>query len=135
MFYKKLAAIILFRQDNRILLQHRTDDAPVFPGYWSFFGGGVEQGETPEEAVKREVIEELSYQLNSPRLWTVQKYSHDEMNYTRYFFIEKYNGSQLVLGEGQDMRWFLPSEVNELRMTVPTRRAIKALAKVLTAEQ
>ena len=44
-----------------VLLQHRTEDAPTWPGYWGLFGGGAEEGETPSEALVREVREETGF--------------------------------------------------------------------------
>ncbi len=52
---KRAAAIII--QNNKILLMHRFTQAGE---YWVFPGGGVEENETEEEAMKREVAEELS---------------------------------------------------------------------------
>ena len=68
-----VSALILYKADGTMLLQHRTKDAPTFPDHWSLFGGGIEEGETPEQAVRREALEELSYQLASPRLFTVRE--------------------------------------------------------------
>jgi 8-oxo-dGTP diphosphatase len=128
----RLAALILFDRQKRILLQHRTDDAPTFPGHWSFFGGGVEPGEMPEQAAKREAMEELAYRLNSPRLWRTQEFIHKGLTYKQYVFLEKYDGSDLVLGEGQGMGWFRPSETQELLMSVHARQVVHALEHLLT---
>ena len=60
-----VALAILYRE-NQFLLQLR-DNIPniLYPGYWGLFGGHIEIGEDPEEAVKREVWEEIDYQLKS----------------------------------------------------------------------
>lgn len=106
------AAGIILIKDKKILLQHRTDDAPVLPGYWGFFGGCVEQGETPEEAVRREAFEELGYVLKNPKLiLTVERKSG-----TCYFFAEEYTGAKLELNEGQGMDWFTIEEAKSLKM-------------------
>src|SRR5262249_52737418 len=42
-----------------VLLCKRTQNAPIHPGYWGLFGGTIKGDESPDEAVKREVSEEL----------------------------------------------------------------------------
>ncbi len=42
-----------------LLLQHRTEDAPTWPGYWCLFGGEREEGEDPKQTLVREIREEL----------------------------------------------------------------------------
>lgn len=55
-------AIAILYQQNKFLLQLR-DDIPgiIYPGHWGLFGGHLEPGETPDIAVKRELLEEISY--------------------------------------------------------------------------
>lgn len=62
------ALIILYDRQNRILLQHRTVDAERLPDCWAFFGGQIDVGESPLEAVYREAFEELNCRLRFPRL-------------------------------------------------------------------
>ena len=50
---RNVAVLALYDKDKRILLQHRDEGIHTFQGYWCIFGGGIEQGESPEEAVKR----------------------------------------------------------------------------------
>jgi len=61
---KKIAAIV-FENDRGELLLYLRDNKPgiPFPLHWDLFGGHVEEGETPEEALVREVKEELGYDL------------------------------------------------------------------------
>jgi len=131
MHTQELAALILYDDQHRMLLQHRTDDAPTFPGHWSFFGGGIEPGETPEQAVTREAMEELAYDPQSPRLWTTNAFNDRGRAFTQYVFIERYDGSDLVLGEGQAMGWFLASETKTLLMSSHARDTVAALAGFL----
>jgi len=131
MTVKQLAGLILYDHKSRFLLQHRTDDAPNFPGCWSFFGGEVEKGETPEQAVKREALEELSYKLNNPRFLTSQRFAYEAASYVSYLFLDKYDGSELLLGEGQGMGWFQPSEARELQMSTLGRKVFEELQQRL----
>ena len=61
---KKIAMVLLFDRRNRLLIYLRDDkpDIPC-PNHWDFFGGHVEDGETPEGALIREVKEELGFEL------------------------------------------------------------------------
>jgi len=114
---RNVAIIILYDQDKKILLQHRAEDAERLPGYWAFFGGGIEAGETPERAVKRETLEELNYTLKNPRLIMKQDFlSKDETN-EKHVFVEEFDPSKkITLGEGQNFGWFHLSEINKLKI-------------------
>lgn len=55
------AAGILYRAAGRILLLKRSPNAPDFAGHWCTPGGGIDAGETPEQAARRESMEEVGY--------------------------------------------------------------------------
>jgi len=59
--------LILENSEGKILLQLRDDKSNLpYPGCWGTFGGQIEEGETPEEAIRREIKEELNYELRNP---------------------------------------------------------------------
>jgi 8-oxo-dGTP pyrophosphatase MutT (NUDIX family) len=116
MAVRDVSVCILYTFSGRILLQHRTNDAFRLPGYWAFFGGGIEKGETPMEALIREIREELSYQVQNPNFLLAQKVRDGETDNTKYVFVEQYQDQPLQLGEGQGMGWFSPDETHGLKM-------------------
>jgi 8-oxo-dGTP pyrophosphatase MutT (NUDIX family) len=65
------ARVLLLDQHDRVLLMHARD--PDDPGHhwWELPGGGLDDGETPEQAAVREVAEETGIQLDhlGPRVW------------------------------------------------------------------
>src|SRR4029450_2629954 len=61
----RVVAAIL-RRDNRVLLCHRPPERAWYPDVWDLPGGHVEHGETPTEALARELREELAVDLRSP---------------------------------------------------------------------
>jgi len=62
----EIAQVLLFDRHDRLLIYLRDEKADIpFPNYWDFFGGHVEVGETPEQALVREVNEELGIELVS----------------------------------------------------------------------
>src|SRR4051812_3635422 len=64
-------AALIVSEDGRYLVQHRDDKPEIwFPGHWGLFGGAVEPDESPEEALRRELSEELGIELGGFSLFT-----------------------------------------------------------------
>ena len=95
-------AIAILPRDGKFLMQLR-DDIPtiLYPGLWGLFGGHIEAGETPEIAVRREIMEEIGYELTNPQKFDC--YSDDRI--IRHIFYEPLTVSvdRLVLAEGWDL--------------------------------
>ena len=59
---KPAVALAMLQRDNRWLLQLRDDLSTIlYPGHWGLFGGHLEPGETPDQAVQRELEEEIAW--------------------------------------------------------------------------
>jgi 8-oxo-dGTP pyrophosphatase MutT (NUDIX family) len=103
-------AIAILYRDNKYLMQLR-DNKPniIAPGCWGLFGGHLEPGETPDIAIKREIIEEIGYEL--PILQEFGCYSDEKV--IRHVFqaplLVELN--QLVLNEGWDMGLLTPEDI------------------------
>lgn len=62
------AAALIVTPDARYLMQHRDEKPGIFfPGYWGCFGGAVEPGESPADAIRRELVEELAFRTDAVR--------------------------------------------------------------------
>lgn len=80
-----VAAIIL-TEDDRYLLQLRDNVESIwYPGYWGCFGGGVEEGEDPTAALRRELREELAFEFKDARLFTELQFDLSGLGLARYF--------------------------------------------------
>ncbi|MEH1945946.1 MAG: NUDIX hydrolase [Nostoc sp.] len=105
-------AIAILYQKNKFLMQLR-DNIPgiLYPGYWALFGGHIEPGETPDVAVKREILEEIGYDLPS----FVEFGCYPNERVVRHVFhaplLVELN--QLVLNEGWDMALFTPEDIRQ----------------------
>ncbi len=116
---KEIAAIILENREGEFLFYMRDDKPGIpFPAHWDLIGGHVEQGETPEQALVREVKEELDFDLKEYRFF--KKYTCLEGDaYPNIKYI--YSGSfdlppeKITLLEGDYARYFKPGEVKDIR--------------------
>ena len=125
----KVALIILYDAENRVLLQHRTHDAERLPDYWAFFGGEIEKWENTEEALRRETLEELGYKLTAPELIFEQNFRLSNAEGYMHVFVEEYLGdkSAIELNEGQGMGWFDENELRELKIINHDREALRVI--------
>jgi 8-oxo-dGTP diphosphatase len=76
---RKLVVAALIRDGARILMSRRRADQPM-PGKWEFPGGKVEPGESPVEALAREVREELGCEIDVGRIFEVVFHVYDEFD-------------------------------------------------------
>ncbi|MBS3065586.1 NUDIX domain-containing protein [Candidatus Pacearchaeota archaeon] len=118
---RRVSLFALRDKDSGVLLQHRDDGAPILPNYWAFFGGGIEEGESPEEAVRREAREELGIELRDLRLF--RRYESD---FEKYGLVEEFvftapllydlNRLKVQLHEGDNLGLFSFEELGELKI-------------------
>lgn len=103
---------------NRVLLQLRDDKLGiVFPGHWGFFGGAIEEGESAEDAIQREIVEEIGFLPD--RIHGLGRHSIEDLDgLVAYAFAFPLTipVEQLVQHEGQDMALVTLEEVLSKRM-------------------
>lgn len=91
----------------------------------------MEGKETPEEALSREIFEELEYTVRTPRLVLTQEIPGyaDSM---KYVFVEAYDPSQqLILHEGQGMRWWRFEDLAGLPIVDHDRTALRKVGEFI----
>lgn len=109
------ALAVIFNNDMDILLLKRNPERESWmPNKWALVGGGVDEGETPLEAVEREIREETTLEINKFIEKFVLQRSEDSVEHT---FVTKYNGDENdveINEEHSDWGWFSVTEIKEL---------------------
>ena len=126
-----VVAGILWR-NGRCLAVQRPEGKP-HAGQWEFPGGKIEAGETPEQALIRELREELSVEARQLRFWTSREHTYTEpARHVRlhFFHVDDFRGEARP-NEGQTLRWLRPEEAPAL----PFLEADKALVQELRQEE
>jgi len=107
-----VAALILVKGEG-YLMQLRDSRPDIwYPGHWGLFGGGVEPGEDPVQALARELKEELELELRQADFFAGFDFDLQGLGLERYFRryylvpIERRVADRLVLHEGAEMRVF-----------------------------
>lgn len=111
-------AALLTLEDGRYLVQLRDALAQIFyPEHWGCFGGGVDVGEDPLTALRRELREELELELDEAREFTRFDFDFSALghpNVYRIYYearVSNAAAARLVLHEGQEMRAFAVDEL------------------------
>ncbi|MDE2414575.1 MAG: NUDIX domain-containing protein [Comamonadaceae bacterium] len=102
--HTEVAVGILLRADGALLLSTRPAGKP-YAGYWEFPGGKIEAGETVEQALRRELIEELGVTIGPAETWKVTEHDYPHA-LVRLHWCKVYQWSgEFEMREGQTMSW------------------------------
>lgn len=102
-----VAAIII--ENNKIFATQRGYGE--FAGGWEFPGGKVEEGETPKEALVREIREELDTEIEAGKLFHTIEYDYPSFHLTMHCFLATVKSGELVLKEHEDAKWLAKDEL------------------------
>ena len=119
-----VAAVIC--EKERIFATQRGYGA--WKDYWEFPGGKIEPGETPEEALSREILEELDTEIAVGEKLTTVEYDYPEFHLSMECFFASVTEGSLVLKEHEAAKWLRPDELDTV-CWLPADRIIIGLLK------
>lgn len=100
-------------RDGKILAAQRGDGRAL-DGYWEFPGGKIEEGETPEESLARELKEELLTDATVGEFLTTTEHEYDFGIVVLSTYFCELTGAEPQLTEHREVRWVAPSEMKDL---------------------
>ena len=106
-----VAAII--RKDDKIFATQRGYGE--WKDWWEFPGGKMEAGETPEEALKREIREELSTEISVDEFLYTVEYDYPKFHLTMHCYLCSLMTDSLHLNEHEAARWLTKDELNSVK--------------------
>lgn len=105
-----VAAII--KKDGKIFATQRGYGD--FKDGWEFPGGKIESGETPEQALVREIKEELEADIKVGELVTTVEYDYPQFHLTMHCYMCELLSENLVLTEHEAAKWLSKDQLDEV---------------------
>ncbi|MEK9795102.1 MAG: 8-oxo-dGTP diphosphatase MutT [Hyphomicrobiales bacterium] len=129
---KLVVACALINEYGKVLINER----PVgkdYAGYWEFPGGKVDEGETPEEAIIRELKEEINIDVTGSCLAPL---SFTEKQYDNYYVVvllyvcRRWNGHVMPMEE-QELAWVNPKEIDNFNLLPADKSFFASLRELI----
>ncbi|MEU5383903.1 NUDIX hydrolase [Kitasatospora cineracea] len=143
--HRRAVRVLLLDPDDRVLLLHGTDPAEPGTTWWITPGGGIEPGESPAEAARRELAEEIG--LTDVDWGPLVAYGTAEFSFRgreyrqeQWFRLARTTRTAVSLAEGGAdehalllaVRWWTVGELRTTGETVHPRGLVELVARVLT---
>ena len=127
-----VAAVALVDADGRVLLARRPP-GKAMAGLWEFPGGKVGNGETPEQALIRELCEELGIDTEQSCLAPLAFASHgyDDFHLLMPLYVCRVWNGMVTPREGQELRWVRPARLRDFPMPPADAPLIPVLRDLL----
>ena len=108
----EVVAAIIRKGGNILATQRGYGD---FKDWWEFPGGKIETGETPEEALKREIQEELSTEISVDEFLCTVEYDYPAFHLKMHCYLCSLLTEALHLNEHEAAKWLRKDELNSVR--------------------
>ena len=124
----EVVAAVIRRGDSIFATQRGYGE---WQDWWEFPGGKVEQGETPEEALCREIREELSAEISVDSFLCTVEYDYPKFHLTMHCYLCSLLSDALHLNEHEAARWLAPAELDTVRWLPADIQVIEKLRKII----
>jgi len=119
-------ALVLENHQGEILVAKRADHKHL-GGMWEFPGGKVEEGESQFKALKREIKEEIDFELTTATPLITTKHVYDSFTLSLDVWYHKANNPQINANEQQPLKWVHKSKLSSLELPEADAPIVKAI--------
>ena len=127
-----VVAALIINQDKVFATQRGYGE---FKDGWEFPGGKIEPGETPEQALKREIQEELATQIRVAQPLTTVEYDYPTFHLSMQCFLCKVEKDNLTLLEHEAAQWLSYDELNSVDWLPADLLVVTAFRKYLVKDR
>lgn len=120
----EVVAAVIFENGKVLATQRGYGE---FEGLWEFPGGKIEAGETQEEALIREIGEELCVSILPQNKICTVRYGYPDFNLVMHCFVCKLAGGTMKLTEHKSARWLRADELDILEWLPADEEVVRAL--------
>jgi 8-oxo-dGTP diphosphatase len=121
-----VAAVIL--HEDRIFATQRGYGE--WKDWWEFPGGKMEAGEAPEEALVREIREELSAEISVDEFLCTVEYDYPKFHLTMHCFLCSLIGEVLHLNEHEAAKWLTKDELDSVKWLPADVKVVEVLLRI-----
>jgi mutator protein MutT len=118
----------LIHHQGRYLIARRKPGIHL-AGFWEFPGGKREPGESLEECLRRELLEELNIRVDVPVPYQIVRHEYPEKTVELHFFRCAIEKGEAVPLECTEVRWVLPHELSQFAFPPADQAVIEALQR------
>lgn len=123
----EVVAAIIKREDEIFITRRATGE---FADMWEFPGGKIESGESREEALIREIKEELELDINITEYLTTVEYDYPNFHLIMHCFISEIEGGELSLNAHNDAKWISFNELDNQKWVPADILVVDALKEM-----
>ncbi len=123
----EVVAAIIYDSEGRIFATQRGYGE--WKDWWEFPGGKMEAGETPEEALVREIREELSAEISVDEFICTVEYDYPKFHLTMHCYLCSLVTEALHLNEHEAAKWLTKDELDSVRWLPADVKVVEALMR------